>query len=120
AKPLRNQNWVMINSGTFGPQGGFKSVPIVTAYTGYIDFMRARPPSMALAEANVTHWRKKSDYDNLAHYAGMPILFARGMGDDDMKGAAIGAGTVVRSQDPDASLTFVEHSGSALQTLAED
>lgn len=120
AKPLRNQNWVMINSGTFGPQGGFESVPIVTAYTGYIDFMRARPPFMALAEANVTHWRKKSDYDNLAHYASVPILFARGMGDDALKGSAIGAGTVVRSDEPDASLTYVEHTGGALQTLAED
>ena len=120
AKPNREQNWKLIDEGQFGPPGGFSGLPIVTAYTGYVGFMKARPPFTALAEANVTHWRKKSDYDNLAHYAGVPIMFARGMGDDDLKGAAIGAGTVIRSNDPDASLTFVEHSGSALQILAED
>lgn len=116
----RPQQWVQVDAGPFGPEGGFESVPLVVVYTGYTSFMQAKPAMLDLAESNLTHWRKKSDYDNLCHYAGVPILFARGLEKAELAGAAIGAGTVIRAGNPDASLGFVEHSGSALQVMRDD
>lgn len=120
AQTLRMQKWVKVDEGAFGPAGGFESVPIVTAYTGYRDFMVAQPPFLSLAEANVTHWQSSSDQRNITHFARVPILFARGFNAEELQGSAIGAGTVISSGEPDASLSIVEHSGSAVQVGQED
>lgn len=118
----RQQDWKLVEPPRpYGPDGGFKDgLPIVTVYTGYAGFMRARPPFKALAETNLTHWQSSSDQRNIVHVARVPILFARGMGSEELKGSAIGAGSVVLSKNPGADLRYTEHSGAAVAVGQED
>lgn len=118
--PDRPQSWKLIESGAFGPPGGFDELPIVTAYTGYTGFMRARPPFMALAEANVAHWQSSSDQRNLAHFVRVPILFARNFLAEELEGQAVAAGSVFRASSPDADLQWIEHGGTAMQLGQDD
>lgn len=118
----RDQNWELVEDpAPYGPQGGFKDgLPIVTVYTGYMGFMRAKPPFKALAETNLTHWQSSSDQRNIVHVARVPILFARGMGSEELKGAAIGAGSVLFGKNPTADVRYVEHSGAAVAVGQDD
>lgn len=112
--------WVKLEEQPYGPPQGFASVPVVVLYSCYQGFMRAKPALLDLADTNLTHYRKKSDYDNLAHFAGVPILFQQGFEAQGAGGLAIGAGSMISTANPDARLSYVEHSGAALQVLRED
>lgn len=117
-KEDRLANFKKVASGSFGPEGGFKSLPIVTLYTNARGFMQARPAFSDLQETNLTHWQSASDQRNIVHYCRVPILF--GVGLDDQKSLTLGAGTAINTANPEARLQFVEHSGSAAQTGADD
>lgn len=116
----RPTRWTLVDTQPFGPEGGFKSLPVVVLYSSCKGFMRAKPALIDLADTNLTHYRKKSDYDNLAHFAGVPILFQQGFDSEQSGGLAIGAGSIISTTSPDARLSYVEHSGAALQVLRED
>lgn len=116
----RQQDWVKVESGRFGPPGGLASVPLVTVYTGYRGYMDAEPAFQALAETNLTHWRSSSDQRNIVHVARVPILFATGMNAEERKTFTVAASSAIGSDNPDARLQFVEHSGSAVQLGTED
>lgn len=117
----RRQDWKLAESGPYGPEGGFKNgLPIVTLYTGYRGFMQAKPPFLALAETNLTHWQSSSDQRNIVHVARVPILFARGIKSEELKGSGIGAGSVMSASNPGADLRYVEHSGAAVAVGQED
>ena len=66
-------------------------------YGKRLGYMQATPPLLELAYTNVEHWQSKSDQQNILHVARVPILFARMLGEGDLKyvehtGAAIEAG----------------------------
>lgn len=119
-KENRQQKWAMIDSGPFGPEGGFDAVPLVTMYTGYMGFMRARSPFAKLAETNLTHWQSSSDQRNIIHVARVPILSAFGFNAEENKTLTIASGAAITSTNPEARLAFVEHSGSAVAAGQED
>jgi hypothetical protein len=116
----RQASWAMVESGAFGPPGGFDSVPLVTVYTGYRRFMDAEPPLLALAETNLTHWQSSSDQRNIVHMARVPIVFATGFSPEEAKAFTISSGAAIASQNPDARLQIVEHSGAAVQVGQDD
>ena len=120
-KENRPQDWEqVVPPTTYGPEGGFEELPIVTLYTGYQGFMRAKPPFIALAETNVTHWQSSSDQRNILHFARVPMMFFRGFSAEEVKGQAVGAGSAFGSQNPGANVSIVEHSGAAVAAGSDD
>lgn len=88
-------------------------IPLVTFYAERIDFMVARPPLLDLAYLNVQHWQSSSDQDNILHVARVPILFGAGFEEGD--GITVGAASAVRTNNSQATLTYVEHTGAAVE-----
>ncbi|MGJ5032345.1 DUF4055 domain-containing protein [Bradyrhizobium sp. HKCCYLS2038] len=104
------KEWVLHESGTI-------SLPEIALFPIYInrdEFMEACPPLAKLAELNIKHWQLDSDLTNIMHVACVPILFGAGFGEQDK--LVIGAAEMVQSSNPDAKLTYVEHTGAAIGT----
>jgi hypothetical protein len=87
-------------------------IPLATVYTGRTGFLTACPPLLPLAYLNVEHWQSSSDQQNILHVARVPILFASGFGTDALK---IGVGSAVTNDDVAAKLSYVEHTGAAIE-----
>jgi hypothetical protein len=81
------------------------------------------PPLLKLAETNVEHWQKKSDYDSIIRVAGFPLLGVSGsLPDDDGTGGQeliIGPRTMVRLPDPASKAYYIEHSGAAISCIRQ-
>lgn len=101
--------WTLYQEGTISITD---EIALVPCYTNRTNFMAARPPLIKLAELNVAHWQLDSDIQNITHVANVPILFGAGFGPDEA--FVIGAAEMIRSNDPNAKLEYVEHSGSAI------
>lgn len=87
-------------------------IPFVPVYGMRVGFMTGRPPMLELAYSNVEHWQSKSDQQTILHVARVPLLFAKGLGDIPI---TIGANSFISSGSPDAEITYVEHSGAAIE-----
>lgn len=107
--PGKAGEWAPYESG----DTTLKGIPFVPVYGLRLRPMMARPPLLELAYANVEHWQSKSDQQNIMHVARVPILFAKMLGPDTQ--IAVGAGSAVKGETPDADMKFVEHSGAAIE-----
>ncbi len=111
----------------FGPLTGPKGnpldrVPIRTYYVAGSKKaeMVAIPPHQGLAEHNLDHWQTYSDYANIVHFVGVPILFAKGFSKDEEKQVNIASITsTVYGEDTETDLKYVEHKGSGVSALRE-
>lgn len=102
-------------------EGGLSSldfIPIAPVYINRSGFMTGSPPLEDLADLNVAHWQSQSDQRNILHVARVPILF--GAGFDESATMVVGANTMARSADPNAKLTYVEHTGAAIGAGQKD
>jgi hypothetical protein len=104
----KDGNWALHDQGavTLG------AIPLSTVYCDRYGYMQARPPLLDLAHLNVEHWQSSSDQSNILHIARVPILFASGFTPDKL---VIGSGSAVTNDDPTATLSYVEHSGKAIE-----
>jgi len=93
-------------------------IPMVAVYFKRGGFYIGDPPFADLAELNCAHWQSASDQKNILHVARVPILF--GAGWDEKDPIVIGAGTLARATSADAKLTWVEHSGAAIEAGRSD
>jgi hypothetical protein len=93
-------------------------IPLSVVYLKRDGFMTGEPPLEDLAYTNLAHWQSQSDQRNILHVARVPILF--GAGFDDSTKVVVGAGTIARTSDPAAKLTYVEHSGAAIGSGRDD
>jgi hypothetical protein len=75
--------------------------------------MTAAPPLLDLAFLNVEHWQSSSDQSNILHVARVPILFGTGIAQDTT--LPIGAGLAIAVESTDSKLSYVEHSGAAIE-----
>jgi hypothetical protein len=114
------KEWEVYQEGqTLGGDG--KPLPYVNLIPVYINrtgFMIGEPPLEDLADLNVAHWQSSSDQRNILHVARVPILFGAGFSDDAV--ISIGANTMVRSTDANAKLSWVEHTGAAINAGRDD
>jgi hypothetical protein len=101
--------WVLHDEGPVS----LSAIPLVPVYTGRTGFMTARPPLLDLAYLNIEHWQSSSDQSNILHVARVPILFGAGFGEDTE--IRLGAGAAVSHSDPQAKLSYVEHTGAAIE-----
>ena len=91
-------------------------IPFVFFYGIKKSFGVGVSPLLDLAYMNVEHWQSCSDQQAILHVARVPILFAKGFQDTTL---VIGAGCATKAEDPAAELSYVEHSGTAIDAGAE-
>jgi hypothetical protein len=108
--------WAKVGGGaTIGGDGKALSyIPLAPVYINRTGFMQAEPPLEDLADLNVAHWQMQSDLRNINHVACVPILVMTGWGEDDK--IEIGASSAIRTANPDASVSYCEHTGTAITT----
>lgn len=106
--------WVLFDQGVTS----LPVIPLVPVYINRCGFFRGEPPLEDLAQLNCAHWQSNSDQRNILHVARVPILYGAGFGDDAT--IAIGPNSITRSSIVDAKLTYVEHSGAAIGSGADD
>lgn len=92
-------------------------IAFVPVYGDKRGFMQSRPPLAQLAFLNVEHWQSKSDQQTILHVARVPILFGRKLGDGPI---AVGAASAIVSDEDNADLKYVEHTGKAIEAGRTD
>lgn len=100
------KQWVLFAEGPVS----IGVIPLATIYGDRTDFMMARPPLLDLAYMNIEHWQSSSDQSNILHVARVPILFASGFENSEIK---IGATSAVNNDDPASKLEYVDSGRAA-------
>lgn len=109
-----NKQWQKVDetANTLG------KIALVTYCTDPDGFMQSDLPFMDLADMNVTHWQRSSDYHMKMHYDSFTMLSAIGLTPDEYKnGFVVGANKALLSINPTASFSYVEAAGTAASTL---
>lgn len=108
--------WAQEGEPTFSTLPAITVIPFYANRTG---FFTGKPLLDDLADVNIAHWQSQSDQRNILHFARVPILFAAGRSPED--GAiSISASSAVISDNPDAKMQWVEHSGQAIGAGRQD
>jgi hypothetical protein len=99
----------------------FGGVPLVSVYLNKQEEMVADPPLEDLAMLNLAHWQSSADQRNALRFARIGLLCAVGFTAEEFdQGFVIGPNYVVKSVNPQAKLSYVEHSGSAIKIGQDD
>ncbi|NDC09657.1 MAG: DUF4055 domain-containing protein, partial [Oxalobacteraceae bacterium] len=107
---FKDKKWNIIEQG----ETSLGYIPLVTYYTNKTGFMSAKPPLIDLAYLNVQHWQSSSDQEHILHFIRFPLLHGAGF-NNDQKQIEIGPNRMILSEDPNAKLTYVEHTGAAVE-----
>lgn len=106
--------WVLVD----GPYlTGLAEITVVPFYANRDGFFEGEPLLEDLADINIAHWQSQSDQRNILHFARVPILFGAGVEAQDV---VIGAAKLITAGDTNAKLSFVEHSGQAIEAGRQD
>lgn len=109
--------WVATKSGNLK---GVDEIPLVCIYTGQTGVMTSEPPLLDLAYLNVAHWQSTSDMRHIMSIQACPVLFARGFGKDKLPNTVqIGPNRMLVAANPEANLSYVEHTGVAITKFEE-
>lgn len=112
------EEWTKFEQGTTD----LTFIPLVTIYAGKQTglFCVDQPLLSDLAHLNVAHWQSSSDQRHILHVARVPILFGTGWDDkDDDEDDEIGPNRCIL-QPREATLEYVEHTGSAIGAGEKD
>lgn len=107
-KVEKKEDWILHEEGTTT----LKEIPFVFFYGLRKAFGIGLPPLLELAHQNVEHWQSSSDQQTILHVARVPILTVVGADSDTQ--ITVGASTAVKLP-VGASMTFVEHTGAAIE-----
>jgi hypothetical protein len=110
----QRDEWIPHANGT----NSLTKITLVPFYANRTGFMTFSPPLEKLADTNVAHWQSQSDQRNILHVARVPVLFAAGF--DEGAKWNIGASEAVQTTNPNAKLTYVEHTGHAIDSGDKD
>lgn len=94
-------------------------IALCPVYVNRTGFMQGMPPLSDLAEVNLAHWQSQSDQRNILHVARVPILFGSGFSEESGP-MEVGASRMLTTSDVGAKLTYVEHSGAAIEAGRQD
>lgn len=108
---------VLVASGIISKQ---ERIPFAPVYSNKTGFLTSRPPLHDLAWTNVTHWQVKSDHLHALHKASVPILVISGMAPPDGTEVTIGTNTVLVIPEPQASASYIEHSGASIGATRQE
>lgn len=87
-------------------------IPLVTCYTKRTGLLEAEPPLRELAYMNTAHWAHQCSTASLLQTAGVPILAAIGLNEENPK-LLIGSKNAVMLP-VGGDMKYVEHSGKAI------
>jgi len=73
-----------------------------------------RTTNAELAETVLEHYQEQSDQKNIVHFCRTGVWLATGFGEGELDNFTVGPNTLIEGQDEDASLSVVEHSGTAV------
>lgn len=91
-------------------------VPLVTAYGEKTGFLMGKSPLQDLAWLSLQHWQSSSDQNNILHVARVPVFFAKGFEEGELSNTTIGANRGIVTTSENADLSYVEHSGAAIDS----
>jgi hypothetical protein len=77
-------------------------------------------PNIDLAYTVLEHYQDNSDQKNIVRFSRTGLWFAGGFEDEELDGFTVGPNRVISSADPDATLSVVEHSGTAVAIGREE
>ncbi len=95
-------------------------VPLVTGYANQTGFLTADPPLKELAERNLAHYKSDSDQRSILHMARTVTLCALGFSAEEAEKIALGPHQIISSQNVNASVSFLEHQGQAIEAGRKD
>lgn len=105
------------------PTGELRDIPLVPIYGGRTAPYEAEPPYYDQAEAQASHWRKKSRHDWKIRHIASTVLKMTGV-NFDLENPGGGAGVdddaIAWAADPAADIDYIETSGEALAALVND
>jgi hypothetical protein len=113
-KTKGKEEWILIEQG----MTSLKDITLVPFYANRTGFMDGAPPLSDLACLNLAHWQSSSDQRNILHVARVPMLFAKGFGEEDK--LVVGANSFTRTTSENADMKYVEHSGKAIESGRND
>lgn len=120
-RPDRWERWVKSDKGEWSLESeGVNTlgrIPVVALYAKRTGLFMGCPPLLEVAHLNVAHWQSRSEQQNILHVARVPILTISG--GDDEKDVTIGTSTVINLPF-DAKMSYVEHSGKAIEAGDKD
>jgi len=91
-------------------------ITVIPFYAQRTGFFTGEPVLEGLADVNISHWNKQSDFDNISHVANVPILHISGRRSDEGP-ITISPTTAITSEDVQAKMEYVEHKGQAIGAL---
>lgn len=113
----KSKNWIMIDSDSTR----LDFIPLVTFYTNRNGFLIGSPPLRDLADLNQSHWESTSDQNHVLHIARVPIMFGKGLanpsdpeGQKEKTDVVVSPNSLVHTDNMDADLRYVEHTGSSI------
>ena len=89
-------------------------VPLQTSYANTQGPLVAEPPLMDLAWLNLEHYQSSSDQNNILHISRVPFLLGTGFSNDEADELTIAANNMVISDNKEANIRWIEHSGAAI------
>lgn len=111
----KGEEWHVEDEGTTA----LGYVPLVTFYAGKrTGLMECKPPLTDLAHLNVAHWQSSSDQRNVLTVSRFPLLAASGVPADQK--VTIGPNNFLTTEASDGKWYYVEHTGAAIKSGAED
>lgn len=89
-------------------------VPIQSGYANKYGTFLANPTLEDLAWLNLQHFQSSSDQANILHVARVPFLLGAGFEQEDSDSLTIAANNMVVTNNKDASIKYVEHTGTSI------
>jgi hypothetical protein len=108
------EEWGIVDDG----MTSLADITLVPFYANRTEFMVGEPPLEDLAFTNQAHWQSASDQRNILHVARVPMLFAKGFGEEDK--LVVGANSFTRTTSENADMKYVEHTGAAIGAGRDD
>lgn len=95
----------------------FPGIPLVVMQFGeQRGLVECVPPMLDVAHLNLAHWKSSSRQTQYIDTIRLAVLFGAGMNEDELaNGIVIGPGRLNGSTNPDAKLSYAEHSGKGAE-----
>lgn len=114
-----DDKWILETAPT--PLRPHTEIPIVPLYIHKSTEFRGVCPFDHLAHLCVMHWQKQSDKDMTLYRIAPPVLHRTGCTKKEVgEQMILAAGVVLYSENKDARAEFLEHGGTAMQSLSDD
>lgn len=94
-------------------------IPFVCFGPNELSLEVEKPPIMDLVEMNLSHYRTCADYENGAHFCGVPTPILAGFQFDEKDSDVALGGNAIVSADPNANASFLEFTGQGLTALKD-